>query len=457
MFKSFFSEMEIKEKLSAFKELNNDAYEHLLGKIEFNRLQRFKKSTRQMIKRYLARGIKEYKKRMSVKELISYINSSSHKRKILYICYTPTFNLVRQSIYLRNTGKFETILLMENPWLGDFAERCFDTVYVYDSCYTIAYILKEVSPYIIHVQGAVVDHDYLGILAKFLGKSKVVFEFFDIASLSLSKEESIELWGKVKTELGFFSERFACERCDGLIMGYSPEAHEILKNRYHITAPMLEFHSYVCDEFISDDNGKYSDVDGNIHLVYGGSVAPSYSPERFWGDVQYHRLIEKLTKQGIYFDIYISPHISPLKIKQQFGDYILLSEKEALFNFKRGLPPDEVTSEFSKYDFGAMIYLFDRGTFSEEHNQNRLPGKVFTYLEAGLPIIISEEIQYVAKLVKEHEIGIVVSQKDLDNLPEIINSYDREKLNTNVKKAKEELSMKRHIGRLIKFYESIVQ
>ena len=457
MFKSLFSEMEIKEKLSALKELDNNAYEHILGKIEFNKLQRLKKSTRQMIKRYLVRGIKEYKKRMSVKELISYINSYSHKRKILYVCFTPSFNIVRQSLYLRRTEEFETILLMENPWLGDFAERCFDTVYVYDSCYTLAYILKEVKPHLIHVLGSIGDFDHLGILAKFLGKSKVVFEFYDIASLSFSKEDAIELWGKTKTELGFFSERFACERCDGLIIGYSPEAHEILKNRYHITAPMLEFHSYVCDEFISDDNGKYSDVDGNIHLVYGGFVAPSYSPEKFFGDVQFHRLIEKLTKQGIYFDIYISPHVSPPRIKQQFGDYILLSEKEALFNFKKGLPPDEVTSEFSKYDFGAMINLFDRGTFSEEHNQNRLPGKFFTYLEAGLPIIISEEMQYVAKLVKEYGIGIVVSQKDLDNLPEIINSYDQEKLNANVKKAREELSMKKHIGRLIDFYEQVMQ
>jgi hypothetical protein len=453
MFKAIFSEREIKEKLSVLKDLGNNAYGHLLGKIEFNKLQRLKKMTRQMIKRYLARGIREYKKRIGVEELISIVNQTLHKKKILYISFAPPFNLMRQSIYLRKTGEFETILLMEAPWLGDFISNFFDTVYIYDSIYTLAYILKEVRPHLIHVQGSICNSDYFGILARLLGKSKVIFEFFDIPSLCVPKKDATEIWNKVDVELGFFSERFACERSDGLILGYSPEAVDILKSRYHINTPILEFHSYTCDEFISSDNSKYSDVDGNIHLVYGGHIAYSHLPGKFYGDVQFHSLIEKLTKQGIYFDMYTTlPLLSRIKANKCFLDYKLLSEKNQLFNFKKGLPVNKATVEFSKYDFGAMIYLFDRGTFMEGHNRTRMPGKVFTYLEAGLPILVSEELQYVAKLVKEYEIGIVVSQKDLDNLPEVINSYDREKLRANVKKAREELSMKKHIGRLINFY-----
>lgn len=455
MFKASFNEREIKEKLSVLKELDDNAYGHLLDKIEFNKIQRLKKMSRQTIKRYLAGGIGGYKKRMSVKGLISYINLPSHKRKILYICPLPTFNLVRQSIYLRRTGEFETILLTESPWLKDFTEKCFDTVYVYDSCYTLANILKEVQPYIIHILGSICHSEYFAILARLLSKCIIVFEFFDVASLCVPKENAVEIWGKVNAELGFFSERFACERCNGLIFGYSPEAWEILKSRYRISSPMLAFHSYACDKFINDDNGKYSDVDGRIHIVYGGNVVRSHIHERIFGDVQFHSLIEKITKQGIYFDIYPTPHISHIRAKQQFGDYVLLSKRNQLFNFKKGLTPDEATREFSKYDFGAMIYLFDRGTCLEEHNRTRLPGKVFTYLEAGLPIIVSEELQYVSKLVKEHEIGIVVSQKDLDNLPEVIDSYDREKLKANIKKAQTELGMDKQIGRLITFYEQV--
>lgn len=453
MLKALFSEREIKERLSVLKEVDNNAYGHLLSKVEFNKLQRLRKISRQMIKRYLARGMREYKKRIGIEELISIVNQTSHKRKILYISFAPPFNLMRQSIYLRKTGEFETILLMEGPWLVDFMEDFFDTVYIYDSIYTLAYILKEVGPHLIHVQGSICNSDYFGILARILGKSKVIFEFFDVPSLCVPRKDATEIWSKVDVELGLFSERFACERSDGLIVGYSPEAVDILKSRYHINIPILEFHSYTCDEFLSDGNSKYSDVDGNIHLVYGGHIAYSHLPEKFYGDVQFLSLIEKLTKQGIYFDMYTTlPLLSRFKANKCFPEYKLLSERDPLFNFKKGLPVNEATVEFGKYDFGAMIYLFDRGTFLADHNRTRMPGKVFTYLEAGLPILISEELEYPARLVKEYEIGIVVSQKDLDSLPEVISSYDREKLRANVKKAREELSVKRHIGRLIDFY-----
>jgi glycosyltransferase involved in cell wall biosynthesis len=469
MFEGIFSEKEIKERLSELKEIDEDMYESLLSKIEFNRFQRLKKTTKQIIRRYLARSqkgtikeyparfIEEYKKRISVRELIDCINRPSHKKKILYITSPPDFNLVNQSIYLRKAG-YETILLMEIPWLINFVEKYFDTVYVFNSIYTMCYILKEANPYLIHVQGNTCTSNHFGILAKLLSKCKIAFNFYDIPSTTILEEDIKLLGGEKKdVELDFFSERFASERCNGLIVGYSSGAVEILKSRYHINTPILEFHSYACDEFISSDNSKYSDLDHNIHIVYGGNVAPSYLPEKFHGDVQFHSLIEKLTKQGIYFDIYISPYISPLRIKQIFGDYMLLSEKNRFFKFKKGFPRNEATRKFSKYDFGAMIYLYDRGTCMEEHNRTRLPDKFFTYLEAGLPLLISEEAEYPAKLVKDYEIGIVVSQKDLDNLPEVINSYDREKLRANVKKAREELSMKKHIGRLIDFYDQIVE
>ena len=455
MFKASFNERKIKERLSALKEINSNAYEILLGKVEFNKLQRLKKMSRQMIKRLLAGGVGAYIKRMSVKGLISYINQPSHKKKIIYICYSPTFNLVRQSIYLRRTEKFETVLITETPWLGDFTEKYFDTVYVYDSYYALSVILKEAMPYVVHVLGSICTSEYFSVLARLLSKSLVVSEFYDVASLCVSKEDAGEIWGKANAELSFFSERFAFKNSDGFILGYSPEAMEILKNRYNIKIPMMEFHSYVCDEFKSGNNGKHSNMDGKIHVIHGGMVQPSHLPGRMFGDTQYCRLIETITKQGIYFDIYLNPQYNFFRTKQLFGDYILMAKANPLFSFRKGLPPDEATNEFSKYDFGAMIAFLDRGGGFDEHIQTRLATKFFTYLEAGLPVIVNEEFQYPARLVKEHGIGIVVSQKDIYNLPAIINSYDRKKLIANVRKAQTELGMGKHIGRLITFYEQV--
>lgn len=448
-------EIEIKERLSVLKEFDNNIYEYLMNKIEFNKLRRLKKMIKYIIKMCLVRLIRGYKNKMSIKGFISYINLYSNKKKILYITPVPTANLVRQSIHLRKTGEFETILLTENPWLGDFTEKYFDTVYIYDSNYTLVNILKDVKPYLIHILATIFNTEYFAILTKLLSKSPVITEFYDIASLMASKKDTYEIWNKQTVELGLFSEKFACEKCDGLIFGYSISAINILRNRYDIKAPILEFHSYICKEFINDNNKKHSDMDDKIHIVHGGMVIPSNLPGKNFGDTQYHHLVETITKQEIYFDIYLTPHYNFFKTKHLFSDYIFLAKTNPLFNFKRGLPLDKVPKEFSKYDFGAMISFLDRGGGLAEHIQTRLATKFFTYLEAGLPIIVSEEFQYPARLVKEYEIGIVVSQKDLDNLSKIIKSYDIEKLRANVKKAQKDLSMERHIGRLINFYQEV--
>lgn len=481
MFEDMFLGKEIKERLSELKGIDNDMYEYLLNKkVEFNKFKVVKRIFEQTVKRYLARIIgfqkvtikeylmkfmEEYQKRLTPEELINNINSPSQTRKILYVTCQPTFNIVRQSIYLRKKG-YETILLMErNLSLIDFYEKYFDLVYVFNSIYTLYYILKKAKPYLIHVQGTTRNANHFGILAKLFSKSKVVFNFYDIPSTTITKNDIVSagrlIGGEEVIKLDFFSERFACERCDGLIFGYTEKVGEILKSRYHIRGHMLEFNSYPCDKFITEENNKYSNRDGKIHLVYGGNVAPSRLPEKYFGDCQFRSLIDNLTRQGIYFDIYILD-ISFRRIKRDYGDYMLMSEKTPFFNFKRGMILENATKEFSKYDFGVMIYHFYKGTFHrgvrimEEHIPMRLADKFFTYMEAGLPIIISEELQYGARLVKEYEMGIVVSQSDLDNLSEIINSYDREKLKANVKRAREELSMKKHIGRLIDFYGQVV-
>jgi len=446
----------IKEKFSTIKELNKDIYDILINdKLEFDRLTRLKKRGRQLLRKYKAGGLRVVFDSLSAKKIVNKINSSSVKKKILYITITPSFNLLRQSIYMRKNGNYETILLMESPWLLKLMEKHFDDVYIYDTYYELANILKEVKPYLIHVQGSMLGSDFLCILAKLSNEAKIIFEFFDVPSLCVSKEDSVVVWGGKSTKLGFFAEQYACENADGIILGYSCEAADMLRNRYHIKCPILEFHSYVCREFEPNKNSaKYSQEDGRIHLVYCGNVADATLPKNILGDNRFHELIKEITRQNICYDIYTTPHVSPIKFQQFFPDYINISKENNLFKFRKGLLPDAVAAtEFSRYDFGMMIYFFNQGTFLSEANNTRLPGKFFLYLEAGLPVLISEEFKYVAKIVREYEIGIVVSQRDIYNLSKIIPTYDYDKLRENVLCARKKLSMDTNINTLLKFYE----
>ena len=102
----------IKEKFSKIKELNNDVYDILINdKLEFNRLERLKKGTKQSLRKYKAGGLTAIFNNLFSKKVVDRINSPSDKKKILYITITPSFNLLRQSIYVRKNGNYETILI----------------------------------------------------------------------------------------------------------------------------------------------------------------------------------------------------------------------------------------------------------------------------------------------------------------------------------------------------------
>ena len=80
--------------------------------------------------------------------------------------------------------------------------------------------------------------------------------------------------------------------------------------------------------------------------------------------------------------------------------------------------------------------------FFKNHFKNIVPTKFYLYLEAGLPILISEEFEEACSLVREHKIGVIVAQSDLPNLDEILNTVDAEALRVNVVAFRENLFKK---------------
>lgn len=415
------------EILASIKELNPEVYNYIV-----------KKNKRKEIKSE------------AIENIIAIINESNSK-KILFVSIGLTNSLIRKSIYLRKQG-FSTIILIKNPAGAPIYKTFFDHVFICDSFLTLAYIFSKIEPYLIHVQWTISRSNYLGILARLFCKSKIIFEFHDLPTLYFSKEDAQLLFGKEEAELIFFIEKFAFEKLDGTVLYYSENIFNQIREKYSIKAPSLEFHPYVCDEFIDDKCEKLSKKDGRFHLIYGGHVAHSLMPSTLFGDVQFHELISRVTQQGIFFHLYFKPDYRTILVMKLFSEYIALKIKNPLFSFKRGVPMEKTSREFSKYDFGVMFYLFEKGTRFREHNNNIIPVKFFSYLEAGLPIIVSEELEYVSKLVGDYEIGIVVSQKDIGNLSKIIANSDYNKLSDNVKKAREKFSMKNNIHRLVDFY-----
>lgn len=105
----------------------------------------------------------------------------------------------------------------------------------------------------------------------------------------------------------------------------------------------------------------------------------------------------------------------------------------------------------------VMEYPFDDGLrVRPDHLKGILPSKFFTFMEAGIPVIVSQELEYVANLVREHGLGIVITQQDIDSLSALLKMADRTALQKNIHHYRQEHCMDHHIQKLENFYAKVL-
>ncbi|MCP4154057.1 MAG: glycosyltransferase family 4 protein, partial [bacterium] len=87
------------------------------------------------------------------------------------------------------------------------------------------------------------------------------------------------------------------------------------------------------------------------------------------------------------------------------------------------LPPQEVPGALSECDIGVCAYLLN------EQTHQTLPGKLFEYMAAGLPVITSAR-KPVVRIVEKEKCGIVYQSRDPKTIAPALAEMikDREKL-----------------------------
>jgi hypothetical protein len=204
--------------------------------------------------------------------------------------------------------------------------------------------------------------------------------------------------------------------------------------------------------FTSPDVEKLSEKDGEYHLVYTGSI--SFSEK--YKNTYYIPLAKKLAKQKIHLHLYTNPtHNIPI---DRYIEYIELDRKEKYFHFEKSLPFDEINSEIAKYDFGLWYHpdTDDELGVTFEKRKTGIGNKLFSYLEAGLPIIITERAEYGKKIVDKYGIGFSIRDEDFNNFHSIISNYDYNFMRSNSLRTREELSLGKKVKELEKFYIDVV-
>jgi hypothetical protein len=365
-------------------------------------------------------------------------------------------NQIKPSLYLRKRGVTTVLLALDHDvnWSLPLTSVSpyFDQLFCTDGdLLSYLFILQNVRADIVHLTGHMYQNHF-SLLVKEVSPSPVVCEFYDVLSAAYSESLLAEKKGGAFARTQFACEKLLCERVDGIIHKDHEIVIDILRKKYSIKQPVLQFQSYVCEEFIPHAGTDRSPDPNAIRIVYVGGVhTKAHALDGYYLTGSLLEIAKILTDQGFYFDIY---NIYD-RGDGQFEEYVQLARENDRFGYFPPVSNDRLAAIISSYDLGWIAFDFSRTILKQEFYYASMGSKFYNYIEAGLPIVVSKEHTYMADMVIKYSIGIPVDIDGIRRLKKVLKNYDLSLLNRNVIRAIQTLSMECHIDGLINFYRQV--
>ncbi len=389
-------------------------------------------------------------------------------KTIVFVRAKPSVRIYKIAKALRKSTDYELILICRTlSYDANLFKDLFDQIFFYSTVFKfskqsdlsfnkwwnkklklgyrkVIKILNQINPTLIHTMA-----EPYNIIAYLIQNSKVpvILDANDYTGISTGLENLDMKTARL--------ERYCLEYADGIShKGPDYEIDYYRQHGYKITCPELRWMNY-CDEDLCVDTPqkKLSESDGEIHFVYTGLIANN--PELKY--IYYIPLAKKLARQKIHFHIY--PKFAEQRLSyESYKKYIDLAIKEKYFHFHRPLSLKDLIKEISLYDWGLWIHSADISV--RTHPEKVMTGsgnKIFSYLEAGLPMIVSSSRIYGKKIIEEYNIGFAIDDSDWDKFDKLIKDRDYSRLKKNVLKVRKELSMQNQSHKLVSFYDQILE
>jgi len=155
-----------------------------------------------------------------------------------------------------------------------------------------------------------------------------------------------------------------------------------------------------------NNNQKLSKKDNEIHLVYVGGLYLKERPETesFW------KFYSKITRQRLHLHIYSK---QPKEVIEKFR---IIETKNPYFHYEGFKHHDDLLKELTKYDYGLMLFGKDELTEQKLIQKVAFGNKIFDYISANIPSVVSKEQVTLSNFIEKNDIGISVKYKNIKNL-----------------------------------------
>ena len=386
-------------------------------------------------------------------------------RKVLFVAHIPYFQIARESVALRELG-YKTFLIHaenSNPSTNELRSDCFDgQISLAPNLILFQHVIQFCNPELIHLQVGMFELEFpiSRFVAENKGNAYCLAAFYDILS-NWCEYEDLE---KEMPELAGFSyetEKSVVTNSTAVTCRFHPSAIKEFRTFHSTEIEIMEFHPYPLPDFIEYSKDKYSHQDGITRLIYAGRVVKLEPNGSFpWPHLRIGGYLintfRRITEQGIALDFFMDPNFD-IRSEMGYELYQEMAMMDDLFALKSGLPPDKFANAINHHDFGLNMIAVDTQKLANKKTQFLSVGtKIFTYLEAGLPVIVNREWTHTSDLIEENGLGISLHSYEIDQLSEAIAAFDYDQAVENIKKYNTDNNLYDRIETLSALYERIL-
>jgi hypothetical protein len=369
---------------------------------------------------------------------------TSEARTIIYVGEFLPPRTARMAKWMKRTGSYRTVLVCSrHGYVSAFTNNSFDHTFLFRNAWHLRRILRSLPD--VWLMHSFAPKSYFPDIAReTLPETPFIHDMQDVYATYYGISPALR-W--LQRELPH--EKNCLAYADGVV-AHCLEANVGFR-RYGITEkpPTLFFPLYCDDDCFVDSAKKISDTE--IHIAYAGGVAGSHRDPKHYGNIQFHRLIETLTAQGLHFHIYPSPS----NIRADYEEYEALDRTNPRFHFHQSVNQEALAGELSQYHFGILPFFKELSEQSPTKLKYATTLKLFNYLEAGLPVIVSGDLGFQSWLVKRYDFGVTITLSNIDSLRAKLDAVPSSHFLVRVSEVRQTLALSRHIDRLERFYHAV--
>ncbi len=357
---------------------------------------------------------------------------------IIFIVYYPDPHIIKKVSTLKSARKIYATLLAGCIRQDIKIENYFDQYYEYKNFPELLRLIRQSSPHAWHA--AFPAYHPAMVIKESKNKTRLVVDIPDPALFLVNG----------KNDFSVRLEKKILKSADYIIHKLPREAWNILKDFYELNCTGAAIISWPQTEYLCRPVLK--STASPPHLVYAGGIIPyEIALERGHENHIFDDLIKLTGLDTFELSIYVNQNARNMPWHQH-KHYFDLEKAHKYFHFNKGLPYHKITKALSKHDAGIFFDNILKSSYNPDHFKYNIASKFFTYLEAGLPVIIFEEALAMARIVEKFKLGAIYKAREPRTILQAIKEVSANDYRKNINFFCTNFLMKKNAVKLIEAY-----